>query len=167
MSTSKEALEKARWTSDLTGVDVSALLVPAQTVLRKPVIVWDDPDPCAYVEGGVTLDGTHLNAVVTPGAGAAVYQPAKGAKLGPGTHQLTATVAAKDKYDAPPAKVKLQVQQARPEIAWKEPTAVLVWRRGLRAQRRGPADLAQAGRCRGGRRRRGAGHRAAQGRGRA
>lgn len=124
MSTSKEALEKARWTSDVTGVDVSALLVPMQAVLRKPVIVWDDPDPCAYVDGGVVLDGTHLNAVVTPGASAVVYQPAKGAKLGPGTHQLTATVAANERFEGGSKRVTLVVRKSRVKIDWATPAPV-------------------------------------------
>lgn len=126
MAKTKEALDKAQWTSDVTDVKVTDLLTPSTSAptLKPPVILWDDPDPAQALDGSLVLDDTHLNARITPGAGTLTYKPAKGTSLAPGKHKLEVSSAANERYEAATKVVSLTVRKARVKLQWTAPTAV-------------------------------------------
>jgi hypothetical protein len=84
----------------------------------KPVIVWNDPDPQDYVDGGFALAKDQLNAAITPGAGKPDYNPSEGKKLDPGEHDLNVTALATDFFEAVTTAdpVKFLVRKAKIEI---------------------------------------------------
>jgi hypothetical protein len=87
-----------------------------------PVITWATPAAITY---GTALSATQLNATASV-QGTFAYNPASGALLTAGTHQLSATFTPTDltDYATVTANVNLTVSQATPVITWTTPAAI-------------------------------------------
>jgi hypothetical protein len=102
--------------------DAATRQVKIDVVKAKPTIDWPQPDDMHFVAGGVVLGDAQLNASVDPPtAGQIVYTPAKGSKLQPGAHVLTATVKASGNSEQVVATVEVTVLKGAARLTWPKP----------------------------------------------
>ena len=148
MSVSGEKLTEVAWLADNLGADPQPLLihtgggddqdeqpsekppekppevkVPEKPPAKPPVIEWANPADVTWVRGGYQLSEQQLNAVLHEGDGVLVYEPALGALLPPGTHDLVVRCAATPAYLAGSKTVRLVVNAAEAVITWEAPQA--------------------------------------------
>jgi len=101
---------------------------PVEVTLKvkrlKPTIVWNEPEPCDYVEGGFKLTVDQLNADITPEAGELTYDRQPNTLLEPGDHTLKVTAKENEIYEAAEKSVTLKVRKKRVVINWAKPADV-------------------------------------------